>query len=127
MVAAVGVGFALAMVGDHVEDDLAEIFAAVNAPFGQNGDGHRPVGFQGVTAQAVEQLGGADIADLVSGTAAGAAGEIEGFADEEVGLGVKARVGGDDFFDGLLESQGLHIRFFGRGGRRRRDGRRARF
>ena len=62
IVTVAGVGLALAMVRDHVEDDLAEILAAVDAPFGQHGGGHRPVGFQGVTAQAVEQLRGADIA-----------------------------------------------------------------
>src|ERR1051325_3596281 len=62
VVASVGLGFAEQPGVHHVEDEFAEIFAAMDAPFIEDGCGHRTELLESKLANAVEQLAAADVA-----------------------------------------------------------------
>src|SRR5258708_17588027 len=53
----VGLGFAEDIVFDQIEDDVAEVGAAADAPGGEHGLGERAVLLQRVRADALEELG----------------------------------------------------------------------
>src|SRR3989442_885718 len=57
----VSVGFAEQPVVHHVEDEFAEILAAVDAPFVEDGRGHRAKLLERELPYAVEQLAAADV------------------------------------------------------------------
>ena len=94
---------------DEVEDDLAEVFAFVDAPFVENCFAHGAEFFEGVLAEAVEELGAGDV--VVCGFAAfeGFERVVESFADEGVGFCVVTSIFPNDRIDDAREVKLLHI------------------
>src|SRR6267142_1535747 len=87
IIAGVAISFCQDRNLDHVEDELAEIFAVANAPFAQHGDRHGAVLLKGVGANALKQFLTTYVIDFVLAAAAEEfLGMIEGFADKQVGF-----------------------------------------
>ncbi len=115
IVAGVLLGFAehpLAVL-DEVEDDFAEVLAGLDAEFPEGEHRHGPEGFEGVEADAFEQLLAGDVAvgrfaGGVGGFVYGLLGVIEGFADEVVSFARVAAVELDDLVYDFLKMDRMH-------------------
>ena len=78
---------------DHIEDDIAEIPAVVDAPFLQHGQSHRPVLLERELPHAVEQFLAADMADLAQVFLADELlGKTQSLAHERIGVAMETRV-----------------------------------
>jgi len=94
----------------HVEDEFAEIFAALDAPFFQHRECHRPELLQRVFTNAGQQFLTRNVPDFAFPRSAdGFPGVIEGFPQKEVGVAVIARVFGQYGFNEFLEIGSLHV------------------
>src|ERR1043166_5655889 len=110
IVAAVLLGLREERVLHHVENKLAKILAAANAPRLEHRHRHRAVLLERELADAGEQLLAADVARhiFLRGLAQGLLRVVERFADEVIGLAGVTRVFGQDFFELFVEVDSVH-------------------
>ena len=86
------------VVLDHGKDHVPEVFAGANAPFLEDGGGHRAKCEQRILANAIQQLLACNMANLVFvGLANHLLGELKGLSQERVSITVIARIAFHDF------------------------------
>ena len=116
VLSAIAVGFAEDIIFDQIEDDVAEVRTAADAPGGEHGLGERTVLLQGIRADAFKEFGPGHMLRLAGALRILALrlldGVVQRLPDKVVGLAVKAGVfftnQPDDFgkFQVLHEFQG---------------------
>lgn len=109
ILAAVSVGFGEQAAFNHVENDLAEILAFVNAPFLKEGDGHGTELSESEIADTSEKFLAADVRAFAPLAEDGFLREIKRLADKEVGIARVAGILRDDQIETFFEAGFVHF------------------
>ena len=107
-----GVGVLLTkdLLANEGEDHFADVHATLHSPFAQEGHGHGAELFEGEVAKSDEQFGAGDVAVFAFALFFGPVdGEVEGFFEKVVGIGIKAGITVGNSRNRFLKGASVHV------------------